>query len=135
MFEQLKDAWHDFKQAPPGERFRRRYRERREGEPSGVRKPLTIAAGVLIVAAGLFFLPAPGPGFLIVLLGAALVAQESRLAARALDRTEVRLRALVAWGRGVWARASGPTTALLVLGVLALAAGAAYGAYRLLFAR
>ncbi len=54
------------------------------------------------MAAGLFFLPAPGPGFLILFAGAALLAEESLTAARALDWTEVRLRRLAKWGRRAW---------------------------------
>ena len=41
---------------------------------------------------GVFFLAVPGPGIPILLVGLALIAQESSTLARWLDRTEVRLR-------------------------------------------
>jgi hypothetical protein len=40
-----------------------------------------------------FFLPAPGPGTVFLVLGAALMAEQSRWIARALDRAELLLRA------------------------------------------
>jgi hypothetical protein len=39
-----------------------------------------------------FFLVVPGPGLPILLVGLALLAQTSATVARALDRTEVKLR-------------------------------------------
>jgi hypothetical protein len=61
---------------------------------------------LLILAAGIFFLPAPGPGTVIVVIGGALVAQESFWAAWALDWAELRLRALYQRGIRAWKRAS-----------------------------
>lgn len=37
----------------------------------------------------------PGPGFLVLLIGAAIIAGQSRRLARALDRAELRLRRVV----------------------------------------
>jgi hypothetical protein len=53
-----------------------------------------LVAGVLLMAAGIFLMPAPGPGFIVVLLGGALLSEESMFVARALDRMEVWVRKL-----------------------------------------
>lgn len=135
MLQRLKESWHDLKRGAPGERFQEHYRQRQKGGGSGWRKPLFIGGGILVMAAGLFFLPAPGPGFLILFVGGGLLAQESLIAARALDWTEVRLRTLAAWGLRVWKRSPLPVKILLVIVGLGLAAGAAYLGYRLMFAR
>jgi len=135
MLRKLKESWHHLKRGAPGERFQEHYRRRQEAGGSRWRKPLFIGGGVLVMAAGLFFLPAPGPGFLILFLGGGLLAQESLRAARALDWAEVRLRKIAGWGLGVWKRSPLPVKVLLVIVGLGLAAGAAYLGYRLMFAK
>ncbi|HEV2735165.1 MAG TPA: PGPGW domain-containing protein [Longimicrobiaceae bacterium] len=135
MLDKLKKSWHEIEEADPGSRFQERYRQRQRQGGSGPRKPLFIGGGIAIMVAGVFFLPAPGPGFLILFIGAGLLAQESLLAARALDRTEVKLRALAGWGMRVWRSSPLPVKVLLVLVGAALAAGAAYLGYRVVFAR
>jgi hypothetical protein len=59
-----------------------------------------MAAGSLLVALGALLVFTPGPGALILLAGSAMVASESRAAAGALDRIELRLRALLGRVRG-----------------------------------
>jgi hypothetical protein len=58
---------------------------------------------------GLFFLLAPGPSVLIFLVGATLVAEESRTVARLLDGADLRLRRLAAWASARWRHRSGRT--------------------------
>jgi hypothetical protein len=53
---------------------------------------LTILGGTLLFALGLVMLVAPGPGILVVVVGGALIAEESLLMARALDWSEVKIR-------------------------------------------
>jgi hypothetical protein len=53
---------------------------------------LTILGGTALIAVGLVMLVAPGPGILVVAIGGALLAEESLLAARALDWLEVKIR-------------------------------------------
>ena len=86
-------------------------------------------------AAGLFFLPAPGPGIIIVAIGAGLIAQASLLGARALDWCELRIRALIAWARGVWESAGGFARAAIVLAASVLAGAGGYGAWWFTFGR
>jgi hypothetical protein len=51
-----------------------------------------VLAGIGLTLVGIFFLAVPGPGIPILAVGLALIAQESEGTARALDRTELRLR-------------------------------------------
>ena len=44
--------------------------------PSAFRKPVVFMAGTAIVALGLILLPLPGPGWLIIFLGFAVLATE-----------------------------------------------------------
>ncbi len=133
MFERLKEQWQELKEGDPGKRFQEHYCRRQEGGRSRLRKPLFIGAGVLIIAAGIFFLPAPGPGSLILIIGVALIAQESRLAARALDWTEVKVRPVAEWGIRTWKHASPAVKALIILLAAVAAAAAGWAAYVLFF--
>jgi len=49
-------------------------------------------AGLMLIVAGAVMLVTPGPGVPILLLGAMLIAGESRRAALALDRLELAVR-------------------------------------------
>jgi hypothetical protein len=75
----------------PGRRFTDRYSTRRGH--GAVAKALAIAVGSGLVVLGAIMLVTPGPGALVLLLGAALVAGESQRCARGLDRLELALRA------------------------------------------
>ena len=88
-------AWEELKRGEPGRRFLSRY-ERNEHAPAGaLHKWSLIALGIVLILAGIVFLPLPGPGMLIIAAGAFLMAERSRSAARALDWMEVRVRRLV----------------------------------------
>jgi uncharacterized protein (TIGR02611 family) len=131
----LKEHWQDLKEGKPGKRFQDHYRKYHESGGNRMRKVLFIGMGALIVAAGIFFLPAPGPGFLIIFLGGGLMAQESQRAAKVLDWTELRVRRIADWALGVWKRASFPTRAALALFGLVIAAGTGYAAYQIFLAK
>jgi hypothetical protein len=97
LIARLKAGWRELRQGKPGRRFRDRYERRRQhSRHPGKRRWSVIVAGVLIALAGVVLLPLPGPGIPVVLLGALLVAEESRAMARGLDALEVRARALIA---------------------------------------
>lgn len=135
MLENFKQSLRHFGEAPPGKRFEQRFRELRQSRQSGWRKAVFIGVGVLIIAAGLLFLVTPGPGLLVVFVGAGLIAQQSLIAARALDWLDLWLRKLAKWGSGVWHRAPLVAKVVLVLFTMALAGLFAYAAYLLLFAK
>jgi hypothetical protein len=135
FLQHLKSDWRELERDSPGKRFQHRYERKHEGGRGGGSRLLTLSAGVLVFAAGLFFLPAPGPGFLIVLLGAALLAQESLGAARLLDRAEILLQDLYAWAVRVWKGASLPGRIALAAVAALIVAGLAWAAYFVLFLR
>ena len=62
-----------------------------------MRTLLAIGLGLLLLALGLLMLVLPGPGVLVGLVGAALIAGESRWAAQLLDRLDLGLTR--AWKR------------------------------------
>ena len=133
MFESLRESWEQLKEGEPGERFEKHYERRQEDKRSAMSKVFFIGAGVLTLAAGVFFLAAPGPGGLVLFIGGALIAQESRRAARILDWIEVRVRRVARWALGIWRGASTPVRAGIVALAVVVAAGAGIGAYLVLF--
>ncbi|HJA39396.1 MAG TPA: TIGR02611 family protein [Candidatus Brevibacterium intestinigallinarum] len=55
------------------------------------------ALGALIIVVGLILVPLPGPGWLIVLTGVAIIASEFAFARRLLRFAQARLRAWTRW--------------------------------------
>ena len=132
--QRMKTHWWDFKTGTPGRRFKDRYRRRQREGHGPVMKFLSLGFGLVVFAIGLVLLPAPGPGFLVVFPGAVLIAEESYLAARAFDWIEVKLRALAAWSKRAWKRASIAMKTVVVVGTIVLAVGAGFVAYEVVFA-
>ena len=107
------------------ERFHRlrQWRDGMRANPA-TRRIWRIGVGVLgtaVVAGGLVLVPFPGPGWLIVIFGLAILASEYEWAQRLLDFVRDNVRAWTRWlGRQpIWVRALvGLGTALLVAGVL-----------------
>jgi uncharacterized protein (TIGR02611 family) len=135
MFDGLKRYWKELKRGTPGKRFQQQYRKSHESGGDPLRKALFLGGGALVIAAGIFFLPAPGPGWAIIFMGGGLMAQESKTAAKMLDWTELRLRAVVEWALGMWKRASAPARVGIVTLALVLASSALFVAYRLFIAK
>jgi hypothetical protein len=88
--------WQRFRAAPRGARFRAHNARMREGRHA-LRTVLAVGCGLLLLAAGLAMLVLPGPGLLTGLVGAALIAGESQVAARWLDGLD--LYAARMWSR------------------------------------
>jgi hypothetical protein len=130
-----KKSWAELKRGKPGKRFQERYKRKNPGGKRSGKKLATLILGFIVFAAGLFFLPAPGPGIIIVALGAALIAQASLLGARALDWCELKIRALIAWALGVWESAGAVARAAIVMGGIVIAAAGGYGAWWITFGR
>ena len=65
-----------------------------------MRTVLAIGGGLVLIALGIVMLVTPGPGLIVAAIGAALVAGESLVAAKILDRID--LAATRAWAR--WRR-------------------------------
>ena len=85
-------TWRDFFRDPPGKRFARRYQRVSGGGGHALGRVMRSMLGVVLVLIGIVFMALPGPGFVPVLAGLALLAGESAGLARALDRAELRVR-------------------------------------------
>jgi len=96
MFARLRRNMRTFMTVPSGRRFRAHY-ERMRARPGMWRAVLAIGGGLVLVALGIVMLVTPGPGFIVAAIGAALIAGESLVAARILDRIDLAVTR-------VWAR-------------------------------
>jgi hypothetical protein len=81
-----------FVHSPPGRRFQERYQRKRLEKGGMWKRCAFVCAGVVLTLVGIFFLAVPGPGIPILVIGLGLIAQESALMARFLDRAEVGIR-------------------------------------------
>ena len=96
MFAELKTDWRIIRENPPGQRFQARYRYRTFDSPtSTVRKTIKVAIGFLLIPIGIFLWFVPGPGWLTIFLGLALLGGESMRIACFLDGIEVSIRNIV----------------------------------------
>lgn len=133
MFEQISQHWEQFRHYPSGERFERYYRSRHESTRSTTKKALLMGAGILVMVAGVIFLAIPGPGLLVMLIGAGLIARESLFVSRTFDRMEPHVLKLARWCKKTWQSLPKEAKILLIaiatiLGLLAL-----YIAYNIFF--
>jgi hypothetical protein len=106
MLSSLKKHWREFKASKPGERFQDMHeRHGRAGHrAAGVRRYLLIGLGVVLSLAGVLLLPVPGPGSLVIFVGVLMIARESLIVARMLDRLELMLRPAFLRVRRHWRR-------------------------------
>lgn len=90
----LRQQWERFRASEPGHRFRERYenRSRARNQGGNVLHIAKIVLGVLVVPLGLVMVPAPGPGWVVVFLGLALLSDEILPMARGLDKAEILIR-------------------------------------------
>lgn len=109
-----------------------RCQRRQRSKRSRMRRMLIVAAGVALVTLGAIMMFAPGPGMLVLLIGAGLLAEESERVARWLDALEVLLRRVVSRIVRRWRGAGRPVRWLIVLCAAILTAGAAMAAWDLL---
>jgi len=91
LWNKLKQAYHDFRDDKPGERFVNAH-ERWKGGHLLTRIGLVLA-GVLLIVLGLFLALIPGvPGIVLGVPGIALIASRFRRVAVWMDWLEVKLR-------------------------------------------
>lgn len=132
MIDEVKRSWQRFKAGHPGRRFRKEFIRRRFANRSLIQKALLIVGGLLLVAAGFLLLFIPGPGLVVLLIGGFLIAQQSLIAARTLDRIEIRLRNLLAVSGRRWRRSSLTLKVLFVVVVTIVAGVIGFGAFKFL---
>src|SRR5919106_3404434 len=130
-----KENWQQFRESKPGHRFQDRYDRRQQATQGQWNKGklFNIGSGIAIALAGLFLVPFPGPGSVIIFVGLALLGREFLSVACSLDWAEVRLRGLAQQAKAIWMRSSIPVIILITLIILGCAAAVGYGAYHLLF--
>jgi len=94
-----------------------RRRIRSNPQAHGIYRVLVALLGLVIVAAGLVLVPAPGPGWVIVFVGVAIWASEFDWSRRLLHWGRARLSAWTGWMRVQpwWAKAA--VTLALVLAI------------------
>ena len=99
VFESLRDGWRKLVQQEPGLRFEQRYHGcRRPSLPRGtLRRIIMLTIGVMLTVVGILMLVLPGPGLLVMVIGLGILAEESLILARWLDRLEL-------WLSGLWRR-------------------------------
>jgi len=130
MFESAKKEIERLKASRPGRRFQERHKRAKEGNASTAARVLRVGAGLGVAAVGVILMPAPGPGWLIFILGLALVGSDIGFVARGLDWFELKARAVWEWIRSFWKSASIPLRVVVSLGLAAVAVGGGYGLYR-----
>lgn len=96
MWDHLKQGWHRFRNAKPGERFMKAHDHQQSARSGSASSILMIVLGSLFILGGLFLGLIPGvPGIVLAVVGLALIATRFRRLAEWLDRGEVGLRNLV----------------------------------------
>ena len=127
-----KRQWRAFRRGRPGQRFEDRYEHSQKTHKTQawyVRLLKPVVALVLF-AGGVVLCFIPGPGIPLIIVGAGLLADESRVVARGMDWLEVRARKILAWSRRWWRGASRIAKEAVIAAAVLIACGAAYGSYR-----
>lgn len=88
MTVSVRRQWQHFMATPSGRRFQTRHRLRRARRGGVAGAILIISLGVVVILAGVAMLVLPGPGILTIIVGAAMIAEESLFVARLLDRLD-----------------------------------------------
>jgi hypothetical protein len=97
----LIDGLKELRSAGPGKRFEAHYDRAHDPRWNYGVRGLVIVAGVLLICLGLLLSLIPVvPGTVLSIVGAGLVAAESRAAARGLDWVEMKLRRAIRRFRG-----------------------------------
>jgi uncharacterized protein (TIGR02611 family) len=75
--------------------------------PRHVRKPLVFVLGFTIVATGIVLLPLPGPGWLVIFAGFAILATEFEFAERIKTRVITFLKHIIELSLTYWGKITG----------------------------
>jgi hypothetical protein len=132
MMQRLGARWQEFRRSRPGRRFQELHDRQQSdgGSESGGRKVLVVLLGGALVVAGVFLLPFPGPGMLIIVLGLALLSVVVPQLAPVLDRGELWLWAARARALAWWAHASWPVRVVIGVMVAGMVGAGGYIMYR-----
>lgn len=128
VLQALKKQWRELASAPVGHRFQTHYRRKHQRGRSSHRIG-KLFLGITLVVAGVLLLFIPGPGSVLIVIGAALLGEESLVIARWLDALEIRLRKISSSALRKWRRASLLARSSLVLVTAVLAGGVLWIVY------
>jgi uncharacterized protein (TIGR02611 family) len=70
--------------------------------PTKVRKPFIFLLGFTVVGTGIVLLPLPGPGWVVIFAGFAILASEFEFAERVRDKLVHILKAGITYCKRVW---------------------------------
>jgi uncharacterized protein (TIGR02611 family) len=70
--------------------------------PAAVRKPVVLIAGVAVVIAGIILLPLPGPGWVVIFLGFAVLATEFAAAEKVRDKMVAIFKQVLEYCKHLW---------------------------------
>jgi uncharacterized protein (TIGR02611 family) len=70
--------------------------------PVAVRKPLILVIGTVVVTGGVILLPLPGPGWVIIFFGFAILATEFAFAERLRDWMVKQVKGWIVYVRRAW---------------------------------
>jgi uncharacterized protein (TIGR02611 family) len=131
MLEAIKRNWRSLMASPPGRRFQERYfrnRSKRKRQ-NGWQRWLKLGGGLAVCLAGVFLMPAPGPGWGVFILGAAMISDEFLFIARFLDWAELRVNPYVQNVKMRWKNASRTERTAVYLVIAACSVTAGYAIY------
>ncbi|HEU4663682.1 MAG TPA: PGPGW domain-containing protein [Dokdonella sp.] len=106
MFRTLKARWRAFLAVPRGQRFQAHHRRTHRADAKRWARYVAIAAALVVIALGIVLLVLPGPGLLVMIGGAVLLAEESAFVARGLDRLDLLAARVASFWRARRARRS-----------------------------
>jgi hypothetical protein len=134
MFNAVKEDFVQLKQSESGSRFCDFYdfRQARRAPGFSIGRVLTIFFGLVLTIGGAAIGWLPGPGGFVAIFGLALLAQEFRPMARALDWCESKLRTLWNGIARTWRRLSSTGRIAVAMTILLTSASVGYAAYSLL---
>ncbi len=134
MFKALKEDFEQLRQGKSGSRFSEFYdfRQSRRVPGFSFSRLLTIFLGLALTIGGASIGWLPGPGGFVAIFGLALLAQEFRPMANALDWCEPKLRSLWQWVVRAWRRLSSSGRVAVAVTIMLTSASVGYAAYSLL---
>lgn len=134
MISGLKQQWQKFQSGRPGHRFQDRFERNSQARSSRtlVTRFIKPLAGMGMLLAGVVFCVIPGPGLPLLLIGAGLLADVSRPAARAMDRIDVRIRAVISRSVHWWKQAAPWAKYSVIVLAVFVGSGAGYSGFRIL---
>ena len=130
MLKKLKNDWKRLKEGEHGARFREFYDYRQENRSSKVARVAMLALALVLIVGGAAIGWLPGPGGFVAIFGLAILAQEYRPLAAALDWIE---RLLVRLWRG-FRNLSVASQSGIVTMALVISAGVVYTMYLVVLA-